>query len=167
MSTINKNTIPEGFSISLALVDFIPVLFFAGIGIVLGKMVASPFVVICSVLALLSGAVKVLWKIIAAVKRRNIWWMFVQMRILMPLGFLGILIGCIISAVNKTVTVSLSDFTGMPQLLFFILGFLGIAAMVYCATKLDSADPKANWIEQIINSFAQMFLFLGMLVAYL
>lgn len=39
------------------------------------------------VVCLVSGVVKVLWKGIAAVTRRNIWPMFVQMRVFMPAGF--------------------------------------------------------------------------------
>lgn len=40
-----------------------------------------------AVVCLVSGVVKVLWKGIAAVTRRNIWPMFVQMRVFMPAGF--------------------------------------------------------------------------------
>lgn len=40
-----------------------------------------------TVVCLVSGVVKVLWKGIAAVTRRNIWPMFVQMRVFMPAGF--------------------------------------------------------------------------------
>lgn len=40
-----------------------------------------------AVVCLASGVVKVLWKGIAAVTRRNIWPMFVQMRVFMPAGF--------------------------------------------------------------------------------
>ena len=39
------------------------------------------------VVCLVSGVVTVLWKGIAAVTRRNIWPMFVQMRVFMPAGF--------------------------------------------------------------------------------
>lgn len=52
-----------------------------------------------AVVCLVSGVVKVLWKGIAAVTRRNIWPMFVQMRVFMPAGSAG---GCWNTARNTT-----------------------------------------------------------------
>lgn len=163
---MTKNTIPEGFTVPMALVDFLPVLFFGVFGIYLGRAVHNPFVEICSVIVFLSGLVKVIWKIIAAVKQKNIWLLFVQMRIIMPIGYLAMIGGVIYSFASGHAPIGFTAFLGLPQILFFILGILGLALMIFCAARLDSSDPKSNWIEQAINSCAQAFFMIGMMIVY-
>ena len=167
--TMTKDTIPEGFTVPMALVDALPVLFFAGTGILLGMIVKSLFVEVCAAVMFLSGALKVIWKLIAAVQKKNIWPLFVQMRIAMPLGLLGVIAGLLFAAFTGA-----GPFSGvvravfhLPQGLFFLAGFVGMGLMIWCAKKLDSSDPKSNWIEQGINSAAQGCIFLGLLMVYL
>ena len=84
---MTKDTVPEGVSVVMALVDLIPVVFFGLSAVRVGRLFQSALFVTGALICLLSGVVKVLWKLIAAVSRRNIWPMFVQMRIFMPVGF--------------------------------------------------------------------------------
>ena len=93
---INKNTVPNDFTITLALIDFMPVLFFFGIYIILSMMLKSNLFFIGAILSFIFGFIKVIWKIIVVIKKKNIWILFLQMRIVMPLGFLISLIGFII-----------------------------------------------------------------------
>lgn len=86
-SKMAKNTVPEGFSAALALVALVPVVFFGLSAVRAGSLLHSALFVAGAVMCLISGVVKVLWKGIAAVTRRNIWPMFVQMRVFMPAGF--------------------------------------------------------------------------------
>lgn len=86
-SKMAKNTVPEGFSAALALVDLVPGVFFGLSAVRAGSLLHSALFVAGAVVCLVSGVVKVLWKGIAAVTRRNIWPMFVQMRVFMPAGF--------------------------------------------------------------------------------
>lgn len=106
-SKMAKNTVPEGFSAALALVDLVPVVFFGLLAVRAGSLLHSALFVAGAVVCLVSGVVKVLWKGIAAVTRRNIWPMFVQMRVFMPAGFAliaaaGSAVGCWNTARNTT-----------------------------------------------------------------
>ena len=163
---ITRDSVPEGFTVSLALVDFLPVLFFGGTGVVLGMILNNVLVEVCAAAAFLSGLIKVLWKIIVAVHCRNIWAMFVQMRIVMPAAFTLLVAGVICSVAADSSGLS-AAFTGMPQLAFFIAGAACLGLMMYFAFRLDSSDPKSNWLEQGINSVGQACIFAGVLIAYL
>ncbi len=161
-NVITKDSVPEGFSVSLALVDAIPVLFFAVSAVILGmKAKFSKLIILGGLIAFLGGAIKVAWKIIVAVKRKNIWWMFVQMRYTMPLGFLLIVIGCFVS--HAALGAAFAGI-GPASIVFFALWFLGMCLMGVFAKKLDNADPKANWIEQGTNGIAQLCLVIGLIL---
>ena len=84
---MTRETIPKGFSAPMAFVDLLPVVFFGFSAVKAGNLFHSGLFVAGAVVCLLSGVVKVGWKLIAAVSQRNIWPMFVQMRVLMPVGF--------------------------------------------------------------------------------
>lgn len=43
-------------------------------------------------------------------------------------------------------------------------GILGMVLMMVFAFKLDNADVKANWIEQLTNGIAQAAIFVGLLL---
>lgn len=161
---ITKDTIPEGFSVTLALVDLIPVVFFGLSALRLGGLLSSPLFMLGAALCLISGVVKVLWKLIAAVSQRNVWPMFVQMRILMPVGFLILLIALIGDRANLSGSAIFAGLTGFPACIFFLLGILGMVLMTVFAFRLDSSDPKANWLEQAVNGIAQACFFIGLLL---
>ena len=82
-----------------------------------------------------------------------------QMRIVMPAGFLLILLNL------KTIKLSviLSAVTSMPSVIFFAVGIAGMVLMGIFAAKLDSSDIRSNWIEQITNTVAQAAIFVGIL----
>lgn len=44
------------------------------------------------------------------------------------------------------------------------LGTLGMVLMTVFAFRLDSSAPKANWLEQAVNGFAQACFFVGLLL---
>lgn len=163
-NTITKDTVPEGFSVTLALVDLIPVVFFGLSAIRVGGLLSSPLFMLGAAICLISGVVKVLWKLIAAISRRNIWPMFVQMRILMPVGFLILLIALIVDHENLSGSAILAGLTGFPACIFFLLGILGMVLMTVFAFRLDSSNPKANWLEQAVNGIAQGCFFIGLLL---
>ena len=159
---MTKDIVPEGFSYALAAVDLLPVIFFGGTGVLLGLIVGSPVVGIAASLCFVSGLFKVLWKFIVIAKRKNVWWMFLQMRILMPIGMAALILGLCLSESHKG-----AHFLQSPQVLLFALGIGGMGLMGYLGTHLDSADPKSNRIEQLTNTFAQMCIFAGVLIVYL
>lgn len=164
---MTKDTVPEDFTLALALVDALPVLFFGASMIVAGILFASGLFLFGAALCLFAGAAKVLWKIIVVLRRKNIWWLFLQMRILMPIGLVMMAAGV---AFNRNCV----DYSGIfraaaefPASVFFIAGFLGMALMTVFAFRLDSSDVKANWIEQLTNGIAQAAFFVGLLLVVL
>jgi len=161
---ISRDTIPEGFSVSLAVVDMVPVVFFGLSALRVGQLFSSIPFMIGAAVCLVSGVVKVLWKLIAAMKQKNIWPMFVQMRVLMPVGFLLMAAALIIGCARLNGAAILGGLLGFPACIFFGLGILGMALMTFFAFRLDSSDPKANWLEQAVNGIAQACFFVGLLL---
>lgn len=66
---MTKDTVPKGVSVVMALVDLIPVVFFGLSAVRVGRLFQSALFVTGALICLLSGVVKVLWKLIAAVSR--------------------------------------------------------------------------------------------------
>ena len=107
---------------------------------------------------------KVLWKIIVVVRKKNIWPLFVQMRIGMPAGFTLMLTGFLAACITKDMGPFRKALCYPLPILFLILTALGMAAMIVCSFRLDPADAKANWIEQCCNTVAQGAFLAAMLM---
>ena len=157
---ITKDMVPEGFTLSLAIVDAIPVLLFAVAIIILGiKADFSPLIMLGGFLCFLGGAIKVLWKVIVATKQKNVFWMYKQMGPVMGIGFLLLIIGCIVSrAALKAAFAGI----GVASIVLFVLWFVCMGLMGVFAAKLDSSDPKSNWIEQGTNGVGELCLCLAL-----
>lgn len=161
---ITKDTIPEGFSISLAIYDFVPVLLFGLCAVKIGSLFHSAVFIAGAVICSLSGVVKVLWKLIAAMRKKNIWPLFFQMRIFMPVGFAIMLIALFVDRANLNAAAIIAGLTGAPACVFFAMGVLGMLLMCVFAVRLDSSDARSNFIEQTTNSIAQLCFFIGLLL---
>lgn len=164
---ISKDIVPDDFSLSLAIVDFFPCLFFLLTSIVLGLSLSSIIFIIGSIITFISGLIKVIWKLIVVFKKKNVWILFIQMRIVMPIGFIIMMVGFIVSCFNIDLGTFFQSLLNSYSLVFLILGLIGMVLMIICAIKLDSSDKKSNWIEQCINTISQLCFFLGFLLAYL
>ena len=81
---ITKDTLPEDFTLLLALTDSLPVIFFGACMLLIGRRFSSLLFMAGALLCLIGGAGKVLWKIIVVLQKKNVWPLFIQMRILMP-----------------------------------------------------------------------------------
>ena len=160
---MTKNTIPENFTLSLAFVDALPVLFFGGSTILIGLLFGSPLFLTGAVLCFWAGAAKVLWKIIVVKKKKNIWWLFLQMRIVMPLGFALMIFAVIMNRSAVNLPAVFAAIVSLPSVIFFAIGVTGMVLMGVFAAKLDSADVRSNWTEQITNALAQAAVFTGIL----
>ena len=161
---MTKDTLPEDFTLGLAIVDALPVLLFGGSIILVGLRFGSILFLIGAALCFWAGAAKVLWKIIVAARKKNIWWLFLQMRIAMPIGFALMLFAVILNLKAISLTAVLAAIISMPSVIFFAVGVLGMALMGIFAAKLDSADVRSNWIEQLTNTAAQAAFFVGILL---
>ncbi|MDO5137758.1 MAG: hypothetical protein Q4D71_04780 [Oscillospiraceae bacterium] len=163
---MNKDTVPENYTMGLALYDFVPVLFFGVACYLLWKMTGSVLVLLGGLVSFISGTLKVLWKIIVVVKKKNIWPLFVQMRIGLPAGLMLVLIGFVVACFTRNMQTFWNAALKPAPILFLLLYFAGTAAMVMCGRKLDSAEAKANWIEQSCNTVAQGAFLINMLLIY-
>ena len=161
---MTKDIIPDDFTLSLALVDAIPVLFFGASMIVLSRLLHNTLFLIGALLVLFAGAAKVLWKIIVVLKHQNIWALFIQMRILMPIGFVLILLSFVVVKSNVDYALLKAAALSMPSVLFFGLGLAGMVCMLIFGFTLDSSNVKANWVEQCTNGLAQICIFIGLLL---
>ena len=163
---MTKDTIPENFTLSLALVDALPVLFFGGSMILIGLLFGNPLFLIGATLCFWAGAAKVLWKIIVVTKKKNIWWMFLQMRIVMPAGFVLMILAVILNRNAINLSAVFAAVISLPSVLFFVVGVIGMVLMGVFAAKLDSADVRSNWIEQLTNTVSQAAIFVGILLLF-
>lgn len=164
---MNKEVVPKDFTLSLALFDILPVLFFSGTVILIGLLFDSKLFLIGAFLCLFAGISKVIWKIIVVLKKRNIWFLFIQMRITMPIGLILMIVSLIINRTNIDVSLVLNRITSLPSIIFFIIGLIGMVMMLLFGALLDGGKLRNNWIEQITNTIAQACIFVGTLIIYL
>ena len=151
------------FTLSLALVDALPVLFFGAAAAMLGVKLQSALFIVGAALCLLAGARKVVWKLLLALQGKDVAILGAQLRWVMPLGFLLMLFGGFF-AERGSVRALLHTAVRLPSVLFFALTIVGMIAMVVCAKKFDRFDVRANWIEQGINAAAQACALIGVLL---
>ena len=151
----------EDFPLSFALFDALPVLFFSTAVVLIGLNYKNPFFITGSILCTLAGVGKVLWKIIIAATKRDITWMNRQLRILMPAGFLLIIIGILTGQTN--IHTLKGEIFSLPSGIFFGIALLGMILMSVFAVRLDGTKLRSNWIEQITNAVAQGCFLLGVI----
>lgn len=163
---MTKDTVPENFTLSLALVDALPVLFFGGSMILIGSLFGSVLFMVGAVLCFWAGAAKVLWKVIVVIRKKNVWWLFMQMRIVMPAGFAMMLLAVILNRSFITLPAVFAAIVSFPSVIFFAIGVIGMVLMGVFASKLDSSDVRSNWIEQLTNGAAQAAIFVGILLVF-
>lgn len=163
---ITKDIVPDDFSLALAFTDLFPVFFFGASMFLIGSKLTSVTFTLGASLCMLAGTLKVLWKIIVVLRKKNIWPLFIQMRIMMPIGFLFMLIGLFSSKNNISSSSVFHSIFQLPSGIFFLLAILGMVCMSIFAIKLDSSDSKSNWLEQITNGLAQLCLFIGLLLLH-
>ena len=148
------------FTLQLAIMDAVPVLFFGIAAIMLGVKLRSWVFFVGALLCFLAGFGKVLWKFLIAVARKDVALLGMQLRYVMPAGFLLMAAG-VFTAEKSAVSGLLDGARRMPSLLFFIVAVCSLTGMVICARKFDRHDVRGNWIEQGINIIAQGCVMLG------
>ena len=154
----------EDLPLSLALFDAVPVLLFSASMLLIGSRWKNLLFIIGACLCVLGGLGKVTWKMIIACTKKDIAPLNKQMRILMPAGFLLIIMSLITGLTGADAAALWATIASFPAVIFFLIAFLGMAAMGVCAKKLDSAKQRSHWIEQTVNTVAQLGLLIGILV---
>ena len=158
-----KGLHPENFTLSLALVDAVPVILFSISCVYLYHFFHSTLFLIGAILAALAGCGKVLWKILVAAADKNIHLLNRQMRVLMPAGFFLMLLSLIVDRRLIDGGAMWHAISSFPSVIFFALFVLGMAAMGVLGKKMDSNKVSSNWIEQCTNGVAQLCLLIALL----
>lgn len=156
--------VPEGFTLSMALVDCLPVLFFSISSAILATHFYSRLFRSGVLLVILAGALKAGWKFVIALRHRDLRFLNKQMHYLMPAGFLLVILALFVDRSRWSIAAVIRHMTNMPALFLFLTGAAGMGLMVWFAKKQDRRDAKANWKEQITNSVAQFCIMLGILL---
>ena len=156
----------EGFTISLALVDAIPVLSFGISMVIIASRFHSPLFMIGAILSVLGGCCKVAWKLVLGIAKKNLRWLNKPFVPLMASGFLLLLVSLIVVFGRISWTGVGAAIISFPSLIFFIcwLGLMGFMGW-YRKHKFSNDDAKANWTAQITNAVGQTCLLLGILFA--
>lgn len=159
----NEVPVPEGFTLSLALVDTVPVLMFCAAAIAFGARLQSALFVAGATFAFLGGTGKVSWKLVIALAHRNIPALSRQMRVTMPLGFVLMIAGVALKGAGALTL--LGELFALPSLVFLIAWILCMCLMGYFAGHRDQTDVRSNWIEQGVNALGQTCLLIAVLLA--
>ncbi len=158
-----KSKIPENFTLQMAIMDTLPVIFFCVALVIMTHRFNNPLFLTGGTIVVLAGALKVIWKLIIAIKKQNIYIFNYQLHILMPIGFILMLIAVIFNFTKIFTNYFFDRISSFPTLLFFIMGILCMIKMALLAKNTDNDNAKANWVEQGINSLGQACFLLGIL----
>lgn len=158
------DSVPEGFTLSMALLDCVPVAFFCVSVGVLATHFDSALFRAGGVLIVLAGVLKVTWKLVLALARRDVRFLNRQMRYLMPVGFGLAVIALVVDSAEWSMDAVLAHVAAMPSLLFLVMGLTGMIIMAWFASHLDGRDAKANWKEQAVNAITQLCIMLAIVL---
>ena len=156
----------EGFTLGLALVDAIPVLSFGISMVIIASRFDSPLFMVGAGLSVLAGCMKVAWKLVLGIAKKDLRWLnkpFVPMQ---ATGFVLMLISFILGFGKINWAAVGAALISFPSILFFIawIGLMGFMGW-FRKHKFQNDDARSNWIAQIINAVGQTCLLLGILFA--
>lgn len=151
----------EGFTISLALVDALPVIFFGLSMSIISSRIQCPLFTVGAVLSVAAGCCKVLWKLILGIWKKDVAWLN---RLFIPAqccGFLLLVAGIVLRFRQidwRAVAGSLASF---PALILFVLWAALMGFMAWFRKNRFQNTARDNWIAQIVNAVAQFSLLAG------
>ena len=157
--------VPEGFTLSMAVMDCFPVFFFCVSACCLAARFPGALFRIGIFCIILAGSLKVSWKMVIALAKKNIPFLGRQMRFLMPAGFALCILSLAIRKNDWSIRAVWQHITSLPSLPFFLIGIAGMCLVVRFARKGRQMDAKANWKEQAVNAAAQFCIMMGILLA--
>ncbi len=156
----------EGFTLTLALVDAVPVLLFGASMVLVASKFAHPLFIVGAVLSTLAGCFKVAWKLILGIWKKDLRFLnkpFVPMQ---ATGFLLMIVSFVLGFSKINWGSVFAAVTGFPSVVLFVLwGVLMYLMGWYRKNKFKNDDAHANWTAQLINCAAQAALLLGILLA--
>ncbi|SES35570.1 hypothetical protein SAMN04487884_13225 [Butyrivibrio fibrisolvens] len=156
----------KDFTLSLAIVDAVPVILFSITCAVIGSVFNNILFSLGAILTILGGMCKVLWKVLLATIHKDVRFLNRPLFIvLMPAGFALMLISFVIKGQDAGWNNISAAIFSFPAVIFFSLGILGLCAMTIFFKKHDKTDVKNNWTEQLTNCFAQAMILVGVIIA--
>lgn len=163
MSSKEKE-IPEGFTLGMALMDAMPVLLFACSVILIASKFHSALFLVGAICSALAGCGKVSWKLLLALKKKNLFWLNRQFRYLMSTGMLLIVLSVVCNRNRIHLRLLWQQIIQGATVWFFAVAVLGMIALLVMGMKLERTDAKGNWLEQSVNLFVQLMILLGIVV---
>ena len=131
------------FTLQLAIMDAVPVVFFGIAAIMLGVKLRSWVFFVGALLCFLAGFGKVLWKFLIAIARKDVALLGMQLRYVMPAGFLLMAAG-VFTAEKSAVSGLLDGARRMPSLFFFIVANGHLRAKVRPPRRKGQLDRTGN-----------------------
>lgn len=149
----------EGFTLSLALLDYVPVAAFGAAMVLAGEAMNNPLFMVGAGLSFLAGLMKATWKLILGLWKKDVKFLNKPFLPMQGLGWLIMLPAAIYSLFKAGPGRALAAICGMPQLIFFVIWFAMTGLMVwYKKNRFIREDARCNWTAEIINSIAQCSL---------
>jgi len=165
----------DKYTLGLALFDAVPVFAFLMTGIILFAMWNNRLLLAGVLCCFLAGLSKVIWKLRIVSKRRNSAALTGIFHVLMPAGFALMMLAVILSTVkwvagggafSESALAGLwSGLTMRTAMWCFIGGMAGMCLMGVLGARMDDS-AGANWIEEIVNTLAQLAFLAGVLIIY-
>ena len=163
------------YTLGLALFDIVPVFLFLISCILIYSMCMSRLFLAGALCSFIGGMAKVIWKLIVVLAKRDIPAFSQAFRVLMICGFALMLLSVILSTVrsvagggafaDSAMAGLWRGLTFMPAMLFFIAGFAGMFMMGWLGSHMDKS-ARSNWIEELINTAAQLAILTGVVIVY-
>jgi len=159
MDKLDK-TLPD-FSLSLALVDALPVIFFFLSSLSIAKELKKIHSLggllfnIGGILAYLGGFFQVLWKLIIALFNKDIYIFHSQIKYLLPLGFIFIIISLIVSHSTINWKKLITKLLSMPCLIFVVIIMFCNLLMISFLFTMNQLNTKSHWKEECVNVIFQ------------
>ena len=174
-STGNLKEEYRQYTLGLALFDIVPVFLFLISCILIYSMCMSRLFLAGALCCFIGGMAKVIWKLIVVLAKRDIPAFSQAFRVQMISGFALMLLSVILSTVrtvagggafaDSAVAGLWRGLTFMPATLFFIAGFAGMCLMGWLGSHMDKS-ARSNWIEELINTAAQLAILTGVVIVY-
>lgn len=161
----HKN-LPENFTLGLAILDLMPVLFFGIAMIMFGAWLKSPLFIIGVILCVIAGGCKVIWKIIIALWKKNLFFLSRQFRFTMSTGFLIAIIGLLTEWHHVSGAGVISIVLASPSKWLLAVTVVLMMVMFILGATLDSDKVVSNWIEECVNTVAQLCLLIAVVTLF-
>lgn len=154
----------KDFTVAMALVDALPVLFFSGSILLLSQQFGSLVFLLGAACSVAAGLCKVLWKLVIALTGKDLKRVNKAFLPLMISGFLLMIISLFVDHARISIPGIIDAVLSLPSAIFFALGLVAMLVMIVLSFSFERDSAQHNWRAQIINLIAQASFFIGLLL---